>query len=68
MADDTDYPTPGRSEFSADEEKQMRQARAGTAGTAMSRPGSATLTSTNLKTGETTTQDLMMHDIPRSKF
>ena len=66
MADDDDAPTPGRSEFSAEEEKAMRDARA--ASNANGATTAGILTSRNLKTGEQTVQPMGFRPIPRSQF
>jgi hypothetical protein len=65
---------PGQIQFSADEEKAMRQSAAAAREAAASslpsfksRPGGMTLTGTN-DAGVTTTQDLGVHKIPRAKF
>lgn len=67
MADD--YPMPGRSEFSADEEKAMRQ---GVAAARTSYPaGTATHQMVNQRgepVGAAEIKPLMVHTIPTSDF
>jgi hypothetical protein len=67
-----EYPMPGQTDFTADEEQQMRNGQAAATGPNASQLiGSATLSKRNAATGEETilpSEPLYGHQIPRSKF